>query len=170
MSADLKLAARVAYERGRWRDAALAASPAILLGVLAGTTPVHLLATVLLFVGVWVLAHRGGAAGAGAPVGLAAGAIPLVLVLVSRSSVCGVGDCATWCLAACAVGGIAGGWVVGRIAARRVDDPVLAGLSAAIVGVIVAAMGCWCVGATGVGAVAVAMVATSPIAWRTQIA
>jgi hypothetical protein len=82
--------------------------------------------------------------------GLAAGAVPLVLALCANQvHLCGPDGCSTLCMPACIAGGLAAGAGISVLGLRR-----RAGwawwLGASTLSLLVGAMGCSCVGYSGV--------------------
>ena len=158
--------ARRAYEWGRLRRAALGVAPVLPLVAVAawlsarpGTAwsfglSAFALGTALLWVG--REPQR-----AVLP-GLAAGTVPLVLALcANRVHMCGPDGCSTLCMPACIAGGVAAGAGLSLLGLRR-----RAGwawwVGASTLTLLVGAMGCSCVGYSGVfglfGGYAVGMV------------
>lgn len=82
--------------------------------------------------------------------GLLTGLIPLAFALVAnRGHACPGGHCSTWCLPACIAGGVVAGLAVSYLAWKRgLDWRFWAGASA--VSLLTGAMGCSCVGYSGV--------------------
>lgn len=144
-----------AYERGRLQWAAKSALPVVLvplvslaLGGRAGGSMALGAALVAVF-GALLWTGRGFATGA--KTGLFAGIPALLLAHAAQLSghVC-VGDgCYSLCLPACVAGGLVAGVVVAR-AARRSPTPGVTVACAAGVSLLTGALGCSCVGYSGV--------------------
>ncbi len=82
--------------------------------------------------------------------GVAAGLIPLLLALgASHVHHCGADGCSTLCLPACVLGGVVSGLVVAMVGHRRGAGPVF-WLSASGLALLTGAMGCTCIGHSGV--------------------
>lgn len=146
--------ARAAYERGRLWRASLGACPLLLpVGIALffagtpGTTLALGLAAAVLGAGMLWYGRdvRRGFWG-----GAALGCIPLVMALVANNiHTCAAGTCSTWCLPACSCGGfIAGALLAYQGFKRRARAPFW--LSASGMVLLVGAMGCSCIGASGV--------------------
>jgi hypothetical protein len=153
---------RAAYERGRLGTALRRALPSSLflaVVVLEGA-PVGRLALASLLVASAVLAHvvGRGAARAVLPALLLA-LVPFAVVRIAESAghVCLGESCVSWCLPACAFGGLLGGVGVGVVGARDEDRAgfVLAAATLAILG---GALGCVCAGGAGMSGVALGTV------------
>ena len=87
--------------------------------------------------------------------GIAAGLIPVILTLgaVHIGHLC-LGDaCAPVCLAACVVGGVGAGFVVGTVAMRRRAGLSL-WLAASLLAMLTGAMSCVCLGYSGLAGLA----------------
>ena len=146
--------ARLAYELARLRAALLGVVPLVaLLGVATLTS--HRAGAALTFGVVAVIAssmmlwYGRGPQRAVLP-GLVAGVVPLALALcANHAHSCGSGACASLCLPACTVGGVVAGLWVARVALRRRATAAF-WLSASAVAVATGAMGCSCIGSTGV--------------------
>lgn len=140
---------RAAYERGRLRDAARDATPLVGLFTLVLLAAEAGFAQAVLALGVGatfvVLRWRGLGWGWGAVVGALAGLAPLLapFVLGANGLGCAGPNCASWCMALCASGGLLAGLVVGA-SSRSWGALVGGGLVAALAG----AVGCWPMGAT----------------------
>ena len=82
--------------------------------------------------------------------GLLAGVIPLTFaIMANRGHACAGGHCSTWCLPACITGGVVAGFAVSWFAKKRgLDWRFLLGASA--VSLLTGAMGCACIGYSGV--------------------
>jgi hypothetical protein len=87
--------------------------------------------------------------------GVAAGLMPLTLALCANHvHACGPEGCTTLCLPACIVGGVASGLVVASIGHRR-GAGLPFWLSASGLALLTGAMGCTCVGYSGVAGLVV---------------
>lgn len=146
--------ARRAYELARLRAAALGVVPLALV-VAAAALVSHRAGAALSFGAVAVIAggfmlwYGRGPQRAVLP-GLAAGILPLALALcANHAHACGSQACASLCLPACAIGGVIAGLMVARTAARR-RAGVAFWASASAVAVAIGAMGCACIGSSGV--------------------
>lgn len=167
---ELRLAARHAYERGRWRHALAVAWPALFLAGLSLRSAGDLvlqaaLAVTLLAVAVG-FAWRGGPVGRAVRPGLAVGLIPYLLPPLVFRATCGTESCDESCLVACAVaGGAAGLWLAWR--AHRSEAPAV--LAAGLIASLTASLGCAPLG-LGPGLVAVGslLAAALPVVarWR----
>lgn len=160
--------ARRAYEWARLRRAALGVTPVVLVvlaAVLWAARPVPAVALglALVAVGVGSLWFGNGLQRSLAP-GVLAGLVPLIAVnCVTRlGHVCAGGACMSVCLPACALGGAAVGFVIGVWAARRTAR---AGMwaTASAAALLTGAMGCACVGASGVVALALGFAVSAPV-------
>lgn len=82
--------------------------------------------------------------------GVLAGLIPLVLALVAnRMHLCGPSGCSTWCVPACVAGGVVAGIAIAIVGHRRRAGAFF-WLSASTLALFTGAMGCACVGFSGV--------------------
>ena len=150
----LEQRARLRYEFKRALRSALGFAPALLVVVLAaglGRRPGSALAFGgLLFVCGSYLLWRGQTLHRAVLPGVLTGLIPLAFALVAnRGHACPGGHCSTWCLPACIAGGVVAGLAVSYLATRRgLDWRFWVGASA--VSVFTGAMGCSCVGYSGV--------------------
>jgi hypothetical protein len=82
--------------------------------------------------------------------GVAAGLIPLALALCANQfHSCGPGGCSSLCMPACALGGVVAGLGVASVGNRR-KAGVWFWLSASSLALLTGAMGCVCVGYSGV--------------------
>lgn len=163
----LERRARLRYELGRAVRSVLGFAPALLIvGVAAffsrrpGSA---LFFGGLLFVSGALLLWRGKTVHRAVLPGLLAGLIPLALSLVAnRGHVCLSGHCSTWCLPACVAGGVTAGLLISWLAARKgMDWSFWAGAS--VVSLLTGAMGCACVGYSGVVGLGIGfVVATAP--------
>jgi len=145
---------RLKYEWARARRAVIGFAPALLL--IAVATPfarepssTAVLGGSMFAVGVTLLWYGRTLKQSVLP-GLLAGMVPLVLILCVNNigHICGGGSCTTACLPACAVGGIVAGLTVARIGYRAGHGPGF-WLSGSTVALLTGAMGCVCVGSSG---------------------
>jgi hypothetical protein len=168
--------ARRAYEWGRLRRALLGALPlALLIGPALALTPrvvpTLILATTLLLgaIGLLWLGHGYPRA---ALLGVAAGALPLGLVLCSSrlGHACAGSMCMEFCFATSALGGAAAGALIGSWAfEKRVSALLL--LTASAFGLLTGAMGSTCVGLLGVVALAIGFGLGVAVQWvRSEVA
>jgi hypothetical protein len=160
--AQLLAASQAAYERGRWQLAALAGALVAALPALSTALGTNLPTAVLvggaLIIAVAVLVQRGGVPAISAYRGLVAGLIPLALAHLARTGghICTPGGCTSWCVPACAAGGIAAGLLL-EWSARRTPSPWTArGLGAGIC-VLTGALGCSCAGRAGIAGLILAL-------------
>jgi hypothetical protein len=76
--------------------------------------------------------------------------IPLACALMAnRGHLCAGGHCSTWCLPACISGGVVAGLVVSWVATKRGLDWRF-WLGASAISLLTGAMGCACIGYSGV--------------------
>ncbi|MEW5742710.1 MAG: hypothetical protein AB1938_27580 [Myxococcota bacterium] len=160
--AQLKDAARRAYERSRLGRALAVAAPVVMLpavSFLLGTSAAS--ATLLgaglvtaVALGVW----RGGAVALSNAAGLKAGLIPLVFAHGAKAfgHVCTPAGCTTLCVPACAAGGVLAGALV-EWWARRGPRPNVTRALGAGVAVLTGGLGCACVGYAGLLALLVGL-------------
>ncbi len=150
---------RLAYELGRLRLSLLGVLPLVLVvavAVLVTQRPLSALGFGALAVvaGGAMLFYGRDPQRAVLP-GVAAGLLPLTLALCAKHvHHCGPGGCTNFCVPACVVGGVLAGLVVGTLAHRRGGGPAF-WLSAAGLALVTGAMGCSCVGYSGVVGLAV---------------
>lgn len=161
--------ARRRYERGRWQWALVSALPVLLLplasGALGGRVVSQVVVGLALFFLVGWLLWRGQALGSSVAVGLRAGLIPLVLAHCARAygHVCTSTGCASLCVPACALGGIAAGlWV--SVAAKRSASQALVLAGGATTAFLVGALGCACVGFSALAAMATGVLLSIAVA------
>lgn len=150
----LERRARLRYELVRAGRSLLGFAPALLIvaaAALLGRRPNSaLFFGSLLFVSGSFLLWRGRTLHRAVLPGLLAGLIPLACALMAnRGHVCAGGHCSTWCLPACITGGIVAGLVVSWIATSRGLDWRF-WLGASAISVLTGAMGCACIGYSGV--------------------
>lgn len=150
----LQRSVRFAYEVGRLRRALLGVAPLVVLAALA-TAVTHRPMSAIGFgaaaiaVGTFLLWFGRDAQRAVLP-GFVAGIAPLSLSLcANRVHVCSGGACTSLCIPACIVGGIAAGLAVATIGNRR-DAGIWYWLCASALALLTGAMGCACIGYSGV--------------------
>ena len=159
VEAGLATRARRAYELGRARTA-LRYAPIVAVAALAAMScgrPAGLSCALgaALFLLTGALCFLGGIGGRAVVAGLLAGCAPLALPLLTRTlGYACLGDrCASLCMPACVVGGIAAGAVVGLLSARWIDTPrdeLGFAASALAVAALTGCLGCTLAGAAGV--------------------
>lgn len=171
---ELLLRASRAYERGRIRWAlrhsvwvALLPLVAFALGgrligsLILGSVLVSAFATLL-----WTGRDFGRGAWSGLVAGIPALLFPLCAQLAGH--VCTPSGCWSLCLPACIAGGLVAGVLVAR-ASRRAPSPAIALSCAAGVAFLTGALGCSCVGYSGVAGLAVGMASSTSVsllAWK----
>jgi hypothetical protein len=153
---------RRAYEFGRLRLALLGVLPlslVVLLAVIFTQRPL----SALLF-GALAVAAGGGMLFYGRDPqravlpGVAAGLVPLALALcASHVHHCGPDGCSTLCIPACIVGGVVSGLVVAGVGHRRGAGTAF-WLSASGLALLTGAMGCTCIGHSGLAGLALGFV------------
>lgn len=152
--AQLQKRARRGYEFARLRRAALGMIPAVVIVALATCfthRPVSavVFGSVAVVLGVFMLWFGREPQKAVLP-GIAAGIVPLVLALCANYvHSCGMHGCSSWCVPACALGGVVAGLTVASFGNQHRAGPVF-WLSASGLALLVGAMGCSCVGYSGV--------------------
>lgn len=150
----LEKRARVRYELARAARAVVGFAPALLLVLLAAALGRRPSSAVMfgsmLFVSGAFLLWRGQTMHRAVLPGLLAGIIPLTFALMAnRGHACAGGHCSTWCLPACITGGVVAGLAVSWFATKRgLDWWFFAGATA--VSLLTGAMGCSCIGYSGV--------------------
>jgi hypothetical protein len=149
----LRRRARWGYELGRFRRALLGVAPALVI-VAAAACITHRPVSTLWFglatisVGVAMLWYGRDPQKAVLP-GIAAGLVPLVFALCANHlHVCGPDGCSTLCLPACALGGVVAGLAVAGVGNQRRVGPWF-WVSASVLALLTGAMGCACVGYSG---------------------
>lgn len=146
--------ARWAYERARLRDAALGILPLVALVVVAACfarRPMSSLGFGATAIGaaLWMLWYGRDPQRAALP-GIAAGTIPLLFAIcANRMHCCGPEGCGMWCVPACSAGGVIAGLVIARVGVVKRAGPAF-WLSASGIALLTGAMGCSCVGFSGV--------------------
>jgi hypothetical protein len=158
--------ARGAYERSRVRFALAVAAPVALIPLVSFALGTSARSASLLGAGlvgaVAVAMWRGGALALGGISGLKAGAFPLVLAHAAKlfGHVCTPAGCSTLCVPACAAGGLIAGALV-EVWARRSPRPNLTrGLGLGVC-LLTGALGCSCVGSSGLIALVIASTAST---------
>lgn len=155
---------RFAYELGRLRRALIGVAPVLVIVALA-TALTDRPASAIAFgastvaLGIAMLWHGRDPQRAVLP-GVAAGLIPLVFALLaSHLHVCGADGCTSLCVPACTVGGVIAGLVVASVGRQRTVDGSVDGkrgvgpwfwVSASALTLLTGAMGCACLGYSGV--------------------
>lgn len=145
--------ARFAYERGRLRRALLGVMPLALVACVAlcfAERPTAALGFALcaLALGAAMLWY-GQEPKRAFLLGAVAGIVPLTLVTIANHvHVCGPAGCATWCMQACCTGGVVAGLFVAYQGHRR-RAGARYWLSASALALLVGAMGCSCIGVSG---------------------
>lgn len=158
--------ASLAYERGRKRWALLTAAPLLLLPLASYFLGDRLGSSValgaLLVTGGAVLLWRGGELSQGLSAGLRAGLLPLGLAHAANlyGHICTPAGCTSLCVPACALGGVAAGVLVARAAARS-NHSMTVLVSGAAVAVAIGALGCACIGFSGMAGMVAGTVAAS---------
>lgn len=152
--APLKRRVRRAYELARVRAALLGVAPVMVIAI-AATCVAHRPSSTLGFglaavlVGAVMLWYGRDAQKAVLP-GIAAGLVPLVLALCANYvHVCGPDGCSTLCMPACAMGGGVAGLVVATVGNRR-KMGLWYWVCASSLALLTGAMGCACMGYSGV--------------------
>lgn len=150
----LQKRARLAYEFARLRRAALGMVPVIVIAALA-TCFSHRPMSAIVFgtfavtAGLLMLWFGREPQKAVLP-GIAAGVVPLVFALCANYvHSCGMHGCSTWCVPACAFGGVVAGLAVAWMGNQRHAGPLF-WVSASGLALLIGAMGCSCVGYSGV--------------------
>lgn len=156
--AQVERVARRAYERSRWARAAWGSLPIVLLALAVSFVHARPLSA-------WAFGLGGAALGmvclwygrdaqrAVLP-GMLTGLVPLVLATAANQvHACGAHGCSTWCVQACVTGGVVSGLAVAWDAHRR-GAGRLYWAAASGVALAVGAMGCACVGFSGIGGLA----------------
>lgn len=164
---DLRARCKQAYERGRVQLGVRAAWPvfpiAALSALLTDRLAVTLTVSAILIILTVSLSARGLAYGRAVVPGFVAGAAPLALPLLLRSSGhCCIGQ-ACWqvCMLGCIAGGFVAGLSLGLGTAAQRDGRAAFLLSATAVAGLVGMLGCGVSGISGVIGMTVAMLATS---------
>ncbi|MGV3624865.1 MAG: hypothetical protein ACO1OB_28855 [Archangium sp.] len=150
----LEARARSHYEKSRLRRALAGALPVFLVVGAAlffarHATSVGLFGGASFVTGVTLL-WRGQSAGRAFWPGVLAGLLPLVLSLIANQTHgCAMGHCSTWCVPACAAGGVVAGLYIAALT-RRWKLGASFWVGASLMAVLTGSMGCACIGASGV--------------------
>lgn len=159
---NLPSSVRLAYERGRVRDAALQSLPVVFVAaaVFAATGGAAAQAGLMgLLLGVFLLARwRGLAWGRGAVLGVLAGTGPALVsaCLMAQGLGCVGPGCAAWCTQICGAAGALGGALLG--VGTREPRALMAGIFLASTA---AALGCWPMGMGMLGGMLGALLLTT---------
>jgi hypothetical protein len=152
--AHLQQRARWAYELGRLRRALLGVAPVLVIVAVAALVA-HRPTSTLWFglatvsVGAAMLWYGRDPQKAVLP-GIAAGLVPLVLALCTNDlNACGADGCRSLCLPACTLGGVVAGLAVASVGNQR-RAGLWFWLSASSLALLTGAMGCACIGYSGV--------------------
>lgn len=146
--------ARRGYELGRVRRALLGVAPLLLIVPLAACSTARPASTLLFgaatfAIGALLLWYGRDPQKAVLP-GVAAGLVPLVMALcANRMHYCGPDGCTSLCVPACTLGGVLAGLVVARVGHVR-RARVWYWLSASGLALLTGAMGCSCIGYSGI--------------------
>ncbi|MFO7178502.1 MAG: hypothetical protein DIU78_007390 [Pseudomonadota bacterium] len=152
--ASIRKRARRAYELGRVRLSLVGILPVLLIAAVAAALAIRPAST-LVFGGVTVLLGAallwyGRDPQKAVLPGVAAGLAPLALSLcASRVHACGASGCGTLCVPACALGGVVAALALARVVARRGAGFWFFGSASALC-LLTGAMGCACLGYSGV--------------------
>ncbi len=148
-----------AYEAGRRSRAAELALPLLGIGVLAAVTGTRVPVAVFVSLAMTVLAFaflvRGQGLGRAVVPGLLLGLVPFACaraaqhIPASMGHLCTGSACVSWCIPMCVGGGLVAGAVLGRLA-RRTSTPIAFALGAGALAALTGALGCACVGLSGV--------------------
>ena len=155
-----------AFRRGRLRLATVDAAASLLLLVPAllwadGSLRTLILGVIVLS-SVALFSYRGGPAGKSALSAVMLGSLPIVLALSSLSlhQACSHHGCSSYCVPACALGGVIAGVIAGRVGARS-PRPFLSIVSLLWLIGLTGSIGCSCVGKSGMLALALSLIPTS---------
>ena len=164
-----------AYERARLMRATIGVLPFALFAVVAvccGTNAQFgIVAGALLVGGAGLALWRGEAVGRSVLPGVAWGVIPFGFALIARASghFCTGSACVSWCIPACAAGGVAAGLGL-FFAGRRSPRPWVFWGAGAALALLTGSLGCSCVGAGGVIGLALGLsISVVPMAARKWI-
>jgi hypothetical protein len=158
----LNLRAREAYERSRLRFSLSLVPAALVLPVTSALLGTPLPSAVVLGAGLVLLllaaTWRGGALARGALNGVEVGLVPLALAHSAKlyGHVCTPAGCSTLCVPACASGGVVAGLALEWLARRSAQPNVVRGVGL-VSALLTGALGCSCVGASGILALVVAL-------------
>jgi hypothetical protein len=161
--------AKGAYERSRLRLAAQVALPVALLPAVSWWLGTPLKSASGLGAGlvavVALCLWRGGALSRGSMTGLKSGLVPLLFAHTAKlfGHVCSPSGCTTLCVPACAAGGVLAGALIEYWARTSSRPNVTRGLGLGVA-VLTGALGCSCVGASGVLALIVGAVSSAAAA------
>lgn len=151
----LKRRARMKYEWGRARRAIFGFAPAVLIVILAmllGSRPVSILVFggIMLALGV-VFLWYGRDVRRGVLPGIVAGSAPFMLAMCANhlGHACTDDGCMMLCVPACAVGGLVAGLAIVGVGHHR-QYSIGFWVSASCLALLTGAMGCMCVGYSGV--------------------
>jgi hypothetical protein len=164
--ATLLARARAGYEQARVRFALQVAAPVAVLPLLSFSLGTAGRSAAVLGVGLVVTlalaTWRGGGFSLGAFSGLKAGLFPLAFAHAAKlfGHVCTPAGCTTLCVPACATGGIIAGLLVERWARTSSRPALTRGLGIGVA-LLTGALGCSCVGWSGVLALLASLAATS---------
>jgi hypothetical protein len=165
----LRARARTAYERSRLRFALTLAPAAAVLPItsmaLGTPAPSAMILGTLLVLLLVATTWRGGALARGGFSGLKVGLLPLALAHAAKlyGHVCTPEGCTTLCVPACASGGVAAGLLLEWLARRSEQPNVVRGVGA-VSCLLTGALGCSCVGASGLLALVAALAVSSTVA------
>lgn len=158
--AQLQRRARRKYELARARRALLLFAPALSVVALAAVASKHpgsalAFGSAMFVVGVALLWYGRDVRRAVLP-GLAMGLLPLALALCANhlGHSCMADRCLTWCVPACTLGGFGAGMGVSLLG-RRAKQGAAFWLAATALTLLTGAMGCSCVGYSGVAGLVV---------------
>lgn len=146
--------ARRGYELARVRRALLGVAPLLLIVPLAACVNLHpesalLFGAATFVIGALLLWYGREPQKAVLP-GVAAGLVPLIMALAAnRMHYCGPDGCSSLCVPACTLGGVVAGLVVARVGHTR-RAGAWYWLSASSLALLTGAMGCSCVGYSGI--------------------
>ncbi len=172
----LRARARRAYERGRARRALIGALPLVGISIIAGLmdhrwTSIAAVGSLLVAIAA-VFLWRGRGLGRGVLPGAAVGIIPFTAVHVAQmvGHVCAGNACWSLCIPVCVVAGVVAGLVMGQMA-RRSDAPLVTCAAGGAIAALVGALGCACVGASGIAGLSIGLLVGSvPVAFAPAIA
>lgn len=159
--------ARRRYERARFKWSVAGALPVLSLVGVAVWLNRHPASAVafgaLAFAFGVVVLWRGQDWGRAFLPGVVSGVVPLVLSLVANvSHGCAGGHCSSWCVPACATGGLVAGAAVSMMAVRRKYGQEF-WLGASALSLLTGAMGCACVGYSGLVALVLGYVVSGAV-------
>lgn len=152
---------RFAYEMGRLRLALLGILPVILIVAIAASVnyrpmPALWLGVATVIIGATMLWYGREPQRAVLP-GITAGLVPLVLALCANHfHACGLDGCSTLCVPACVLGGVVAGIAIASVGNQR-RAGVGFWLSASGLALLTGAMGCACLGYSGIAGLAIGL-------------